>query len=95
MNVIQYIQDLIVGSFAEGVEADLASLLWTVDAKEHCIPTPQEINDALSQIENYSIVRDENGIRIINDESKGGGLITDSDIDEAMGSYRNLIERFK
>jgi len=95
MSVIQYIKDMIVGSLTEGIEADLASLIWTVDAKEHCIPTPQEINNALAQIENYSIVRDEDGIRITNDESKDGGSITASDIDKAMESYRSTIERFK
>ena len=90
--MIEYIKNLIEGSFSENIEVDLASLIWTVDAKEHCIPNPKEINDALRHIKNYKIIRDENGIKIASNVIASHEEISNKDIDKAMEIYKQTIK---
>jgi hypothetical protein len=89
--MIDHIRDMILGSFAENIDVDLAALIWSVDAKEHCIPRALEINSALQQIAKYSVVRSETGIKITNTNSQNPELISEFDIKNAMEKYNSTF----
>jgi len=89
--IIDYMRDMIRGSFAEEVEVDLGMLLLTVDARQHCVPTPTEVNRALRQVERYGIVRDEHGVRIVSADTVGTQIVRRSDIVHALDLSRSIF----
>jgi len=89
--MIEYIRDMILGSFEANVDVDLAALIWSVDAKEHCIPNASEINSALHQVSRYSISKNETGIKIVSSDAQGLELISDADIEIAMNIYKSTF----
>ncbi len=89
--MIEYIRDMILGSFEASVDVDLAALIWSVDAKEHCVPNASEINSALHLVSRYSISKSESGIKIVSSNVQGLELISDADIEMAMNIYKSTF----
>ena len=93
--MIDYIKGLVQGGFEHEGKVDLASLIWTIDARERAIPTSVEINSALKEIKHFSIVRNDGDISIVQKKSLGKDEITDKDIEVAMKGYEELISKIK
>lgn len=70
----------------------LHQLLWSIDAKHHLIPNPDEINFAIEKAGGFQISRNENEIALRRDESGQPDLITQEDLDEAMKIYHKYID---
>jgi hypothetical protein len=89
IDMINCIRDMISGSFAENLDVDLAALIWSVDAKEHCIPSASEINSALQKIGRYRIVRNSTGVKIESNNALCVARINETDIELSMNIYKS------
>lgn len=85
---------LLTSSFKRGEVVPLHALLWTVDMKNHIIPSPDEINNALENSPTSIIERNEEGVFFVPSTIELKDLVTDNDIEKAMAIYRGLIEGF-
>jgi hypothetical protein len=65
-HIVSDLTEMIRSSFDRNETIDLASLLWSIDAKHRLIPEVNEINSALSSISKYKITRNENQVYLTN-----------------------------
>ncbi len=79
-------------SFTEGIDVELSMLLASVDAREHCIPTENEINKALREVKFFRIEKSDGGLLIMNDKAASEAEVTIDDINLAMKKYQNIVD---
>ncbi len=89
--MIDRIKTLIEGSFSEGLAVSLASLIWSIDAQEHCIPTSDEINEGLKCIHKYQLCRTGGDIEILPSEEPCNEQVSELDIKKSMEVYVSEI----
>ena len=88
--MINRVEALIMGGLEHSGEVELGSLIWTIDAKEHCIVSPEEINAALENIKSYEIIRSNEIVSIFSSENRSSDKISEKDIKKAMKFYENM-----
>ena len=93
--IINDIRNLLIGSYKETDRVTLHSLLWSIDAKHHLIPSFDEINESLKKIEGIQIASFEDGINLIFKKGIKSEIINQKHIDNAMIEYEKVINEFK
>lgn len=89
--IIKDIHAMLQGGLEAGEKVDLASLLWTIDAKHRLIPEASEINEALAMLSKYRILRERDGVSISGSDFESKEEIELEDITKAMKKYESTI----
>ncbi len=89
--MIDYMTDILAATIERGETIGLHELLWTVDAKEHAIPTVDELNEAMSQAGSVSIVRTSDSVTLVPGDRGDSGNLTDADVALAMAFYEKMV----
>jgi len=91
--MIEYMTDILTGTIERGESIGLDQLIWTVDAKEHAIPTAAELNEALDRVGSFTVERESNTIILRSSPGQQADQITDSDISVAMSAYNDMVTK--
>ena len=86
------IETLLKGSFKGEGMISLHRLIWTIDARFHATPTPEEFNTAAEAIGGIEKSENEKGVWIKPGRGNQTMKINQADIDKAMVHYNNMIK---
>jgi hypothetical protein len=89
--MIDYMADILASTIERGESIGVDQLIWTVDAKEHAIPTAEELNEAIAQAGTLSIVRESDSVTLVPSDEVSSDNLTDADIALAMAAYKRMV----
>jgi hypothetical protein len=89
--MIDQMTEILTFALEQGDPFPLQELIWTVDAKQHAIPTAAELNEALDRVGSFTVERESNTIILRPSSGQQADQITDSDISVAMSAYNDMV----
>ena len=93
--VIQLAEGILTGARDRQESLALHELLWTIDAQQRQLASPEEINTALARVEGFSVERSDSVVHLRPCDSVEQARITENDLGTAMKNYRSAIRRIR
>jgi hypothetical protein len=93
IEVVEIAEELLQGSKDRKEAIGLHELIWTIDAQERLIPNADEINEALKCVGGFLVERSTAEIQLHPSNETKDITITQKDLEVAMKSYRDEINK--